>query len=194
MAASTQSTGVPSYPVMDPFPVQTTSTNKKMRLRVISAAWQHLQLRPPSPTPSATCHSGMPAPPPSPLDTHIKMRSLKQIKPPAPAGARSRGPITSQGKRNSSRSLHRTSRRFHVQSPASQCRRSSIDPHHGRRPHADATQAQGAPRDGLFTCEGAKKAAMGTVARGKQNNLRISARRQGLVDWAAFCSRLKDFL
>jgi hypothetical protein len=58
----------------------------------------------------------------------------------------------------------------------------------------DATQAAGTSRYALFTCETAKKAAMGTVVRGKQNNLRVSALRPCLVDWTAFCSHVSEFL
>jgi hypothetical protein len=60
--------------------------------------------------------------------------------------------------------------------------------------YVDATQMHGASRYGLFTCDMAKKAAMGMVARGKQNNLRVAALRPGLVGWVEFVSRVKDFL
>ena len=49
---------------------------------------------------------------------------------------------------------------------------------------ADATQQPGTCRYSLFTCVTAKKAAKGrSVAREKQNNLRISALSEILVDW-----------
>jgi hypothetical protein len=49
-------------------------------------------------------------------------------------------------------------------------------------------------RYALFTCSTAKKAAMGSVLRGKQNNLRISALRPGLLAWTEFCSQVSEFL
>jgi hypothetical protein len=60
--------------------------------------------------------------------------------------------------------------------------------------YADATLVPGTCRYGLLTCELAKKAAMGVVTRGKQNNLRISALRPCLIGWVEFCSQVKDFL
>lgn len=60
--------------------------------------------------------------------------------------------------------------------------------------YADATQHPGTPRYGLFTCGLAKKAAMRSVSRGKQNNLRVAALRPSLVGWAAFCTQIRDFL
>jgi hypothetical protein len=63
--------------------------------------------KPISLTGSGTCHSEPPAPSPSPSDIHIKMRSLKQIQASRANGVRSRGPITAQGKRNSSRNSTR---------------------------------------------------------------------------------------
>ncbi len=90
-------------------------TPVKTRLREVTSGLsvscknsaQNSLVRPYSPTPSATCHSDHPAPPPSASDTHIKMRSLKQIEASRTKGARSRGPITAQGKRNSSRNSTR---------------------------------------------------------------------------------------
>jgi hypothetical protein len=58
----------------------------------------------------------------------------------------------------------------------------------------DATSPQGTSRYALFTCSTAKKAAMGIVLRGKQNNLRVSALRPYLVQWAEFCSAVSMFL
>lgn len=60
--------------------------------------------------------------------------------------------------------------------------------------YADATQQPGTPRYGLFTCGLAKKAAMRSVSRGKQNNLRVAALRPSLVGWAAFCTQIRGFL
>jgi len=61
--------------------------------------------------------------------------------------------------------------------------------------YVDATQAHGAERYGLFTCGGVKKAVMGdAVARGKQNNLRVSALRPSLVGWTEFCRQVRNFL
>jgi hypothetical protein len=59
---------------------------------------------------------------------------------------------------------------------------------------ANATQAAGTRRYALFTCSTAKNAAMGTVLRGKQNNLRVSALRPCMVDWRGFCSQVREFL
>jgi hypothetical protein len=60
--------------------------------------------------------------------------------------------------------------------------------------YADATQRPGSARYALFTCTKAKAAAMGGVARDKQNNLRISALRDSLVGWDQPCSQLQEFL
>lgn len=60
---------------------------------------------------------------------------------------------------------------------------------------ADATQQPGSRRYALLTCATAKKAAMGsTVARGKQNNLRISALSKSLVDWPQLRQDVGGFL
>lgn len=58
----------------------------------------------------------------------------------------------------------------------------------------DATQPVGARRYCLFDSRKAKQAAMGGVARGKQNNLRISAFREAYVDWGRLRSELEEFL
>ena len=60
--------------------------------------------------------------------------------------------------------------------------------------YADATQPVGSCRYCLFTCETAKAAAMGGVVRGKQNNLRISALRESLVDWSGLRTQIQEFL
>jgi len=60
--------------------------------------------------------------------------------------------------------------------------------------YADALQAPGAKRYALLTCAAAKKAAMGGVVRGKQNNLRVAALRDSLVDWSRFQSDVTTFL
>ena len=60
--------------------------------------------------------------------------------------------------------------------------------------YADATQAVGSRRYCLFTCEKAKAVAMGGVARGKQNNLRISALKENLVDWLRLRTQIQQFL
>ena len=59
---------------------------------------------------------------------------------------------------------------------------------------ADATQPVGARRYCLFTRETAKAAAMGGVGRGKQNNLRISAFRDRLVDWTRLRTQVEQFV
>jgi hypothetical protein len=59
---------------------------------------------------------------------------------------------------------------------------------------ADATLPLGTSRYALFTCSTAREAAMGTVLRGKQNNLRLSALRPLLVSWGEFCSQVSEFL
>lgn len=59
----------------------------------------------------------------------------------------------------------------------------------------DATQPPGTRRYALLTCATAKKAAMGSsVARGKQNNLRISAMSKSLVDWLQLREDVGGFL
>jgi hypothetical protein len=60
--------------------------------------------------------------------------------------------------------------------------------------YADATQPVASRRYCLFICETAKAAAMGGVARGKQNNLKISAFRERLVDWSGLCTQMEQFL
>lgn len=60
--------------------------------------------------------------------------------------------------------------------------------------YVDATASSGASRYALLTCEDAKAAAMGGVARGKQNNLRISAFRANLVSWVDFEKQVREFL
>jgi hypothetical protein len=60
--------------------------------------------------------------------------------------------------------------------------------------YADATRVQGSKHYCLFTCEKAKAAAMGGAVRGKQNNLRISALEQNLVDWAELATQIQQFL
>jgi hypothetical protein len=60
--------------------------------------------------------------------------------------------------------------------------------------YADATQPIGTARYAVFTCARAKAAAMGGVARGKQNNLRISALRDCLVTWSHFSDDVRRFL
>lgn len=60
--------------------------------------------------------------------------------------------------------------------------------------YADSTRPRGSQRYALFTCENAKAVTMGGVVRGKQNNLRVSALRDSLVDWAQLNSQLYQFL
>lgn len=59
---------------------------------------------------------------------------------------------------------------------------------------ADSRLAPGSSRYALFTCTAAKRAAMGTVLRGKQNNLRVSALRPFMVGWTEFCRYVSGFL
>ena len=59
---------------------------------------------------------------------------------------------------------------------------------------ADATQAVGTARYALLSCSEACGAVMGSVARGKQNNFRLSAVKPHLVAWAEFCERLIRFM
>jgi hypothetical protein len=58
----------------------------------------------------------------------------------------------------------------------------------------DATRRPTEPRYGLFSCSRAKGAAMGCVARGKQNNLRLSSLASDLVEWSRFCDAFRKFL
>lgn len=61
--------------------------------------------------------------------------------------------------------------------------------------YADALQAAGMPRYGLFDCAEVKAAAMGNnICRGKQNNLRVSALSQSLTLWPDFCEAIRMFL
>jgi hypothetical protein len=52
----------------------------------------------------------------------------------------------------------------------------------------------GSPRYSLFTSVQAKKASMGVVNRGKQNNLRINDLMNSLVRWTEVSSALCEFL
>jgi hypothetical protein len=60
--------------------------------------------------------------------------------------------------------------------------------------YADGTRPAGSARYALFTCTKAKAAAMGGVARGKQNNLRTSALRDCLLTWHQLHDQLRCFL
>jgi hypothetical protein len=60
--------------------------------------------------------------------------------------------------------------------------------------YADGTKPPGSSRYALFTCTTAKSASMGGVARGKQNNLRIAALRDCLLDWGGLCGEVQRFL
>jgi hypothetical protein len=64
----------------------------------------------------------------------------------------------------------------------------------GRWVLADATQPAGSARYALFDCREACQAAMGGVAKGKQNNLSIEALRGSFVIWPALLERLRAFL
>jgi hypothetical protein len=59
---------------------------------------------------------------------------------------------------------------------------------------ADATKPVGSPRYAVFNSHEAKAAAMNGVSKGKQNNLRIAAFRDRLVNWPVFYQALKSFL
>jgi hypothetical protein len=58
----------------------------------------------------------------------------------------------------------------------------------------DATQRPGTPRYALLTCSQARNAAMGVVARDKQNNFRLAAFRDRWTAWPIFCGNLRAFL
>ena len=60
--------------------------------------------------------------------------------------------------------------------------------------YADATRPSGSSRFGFFTSSEVKRAVMGIVARGKQNNFRVNAFESGLVTWETFCGQLRSFL
>lgn len=61
--------------------------------------------------------------------------------------------------------------------------------------YGDARRDPGERRYALFTCDTAKKAAMGgSVAHGKQNNLRVSTLQEFLVDWDHFSAQVEGFL
>jgi hypothetical protein len=53
---------------------------------------------------------------------------------------------------------------------------------------------RGAARYAILSCNEAKAAAMGTVARGKQNNFRISALSDRLIRWDQLVNELRSFV
>lgn len=59
---------------------------------------------------------------------------------------------------------------------------------------ADATLPQGASRYACFDCTAASQAAMGGVARGKQNNFSLSALKPRMTTWGSFCELVEAFL
>jgi hypothetical protein len=65
---------------------------------------------------------------------------------------------------------------------------------HVRWAFADATQPYGASRYALLACSEARDVAMGGVARGKQNNFRVSGLAGHRITWATFCERLLAFV
>jgi hypothetical protein len=65
---------------------------------------------------------------------------------------------------------------------------------HMRWAFADATQPPGAARYALLTCSQARGTAMGGVAKGKQNNFRISSLKAHSLTWPIFCENLLAFL
>ena len=65
---------------------------------------------------------------------------------------------------------------------------------HVRWAVADATRPLGSARYALLTCSEARNAVMGVVARGKQNNFRMSAINPHFVVWQSFCAALARFL
>jgi hypothetical protein len=58
----------------------------------------------------------------------------------------------------------------------------------------DGTLPKGSPRYAYFTCTQASKAVMGKVARGKQNNLRVSYFQKHLITWDQLSDELLHFL
>lgn len=65
---------------------------------------------------------------------------------------------------------------------------------HVRWAFVNAMLLPGAPRYALLTCSEARTAAMGTVARDKQNNFKMSAITAHLSTWPIFCESLLSFL
>lgn len=65
---------------------------------------------------------------------------------------------------------------------------------HTRWAFVDATEPFGSARYALITSSQARACAMGVVARGKQNNFRMSALRPHLVSWNRFCGLLRSFV
>lgn len=59
---------------------------------------------------------------------------------------------------------------------------------------ADATLPAGSERFAIVSATVAKRAAMNGVARGKQNNLRMTAFRPHVLKWHSFLECLRDFL
>lgn len=58
---------------------------------------------------------------------------------------------------------------------------------------ADATQMAGANRYAFLNCSEARAAVMGVVARGKQNNFKLSALRPHFVGWHQFVESVLRF-
>jgi hypothetical protein len=55
----------------------------------------------------------------------------------------------------------------------------------------DALRPHGTPRYAFFDCSLAREAAMGGVAKGKQNNLRLSTFASRLVTWDVLMQHLR---
>lgn len=58
----------------------------------------------------------------------------------------------------------------------------------------DGTEPEGTKRYAFFATSNAKNATMGTVLRGKQNNLRVSDLRKNLISWNELLAQLEQFL
>jgi hypothetical protein len=59
---------------------------------------------------------------------------------------------------------------------------------------ADGTREIGSRRYALLTCSEARRSAMATVCRGKQNNFRLASLQNHWIAWPQFCEQLKYFI
>ena len=66
--------------------------------------------------------------------------------------------------------------------------------HYVRWIFADGTREVGSPRYAIFTADQARRAAMGEVQPGKQNNLSVKTLREYALTWAELKEQLETFL
>lgn len=58
----------------------------------------------------------------------------------------------------------------------------------------DGTKSRGEDRFSIFGNREARKAAMGGVSKGKQNNLRVKVLLKNRINWDELSKRIEDFL